>query len=284
MSDDSRPDPIDVETARRTIDDVDREVLQLLARRFAAVRSIAAAKRDDTGRPFLDAERERRILERWVAEARTLDLPVPLAREVLREVLRYSRRVQEPLIRGDATASAVEQPRVSIQGMGDCYSALAARRLMATRSVAEARILEFHTFSEAVDALVDRSVDYGRSRKAFGKPIIKREVWQHRFADRYTELEAARQLTYSAVDDYNRERYDNKSALSFDTVKKISMAKLYASEVADKVFDDCLQFHGGLGYMEESFIARAWRDQRLVRIGGGTSEVMRYAIAKLLGF
>ncbi len=132
---------------------------------------------------------------------------------------------------------------------------------------------------------LDRSVQYGRERYAFGKPLIKREVWQHRFVDMYTELEAARQLSYHAVDRYNTERYVNKAAqLSFETVKTISMSKLFVADVADKIADECLQFHGGMGYMEESFVARRWRDQRLLRIGGGTSEVMRYAIAKLLGF
>jgi citronellyl-CoA dehydrogenase len=130
---------------------------------------------------------------------------------------------------------------------------------------------------------LDRSVEYGRDRQAFGKPIIKREVWQHRFVDHYTEVEALRRLTYHAVTEYNEERYVKRQPISFETVKLISMAKLYAGEVADRVMDDCLQFHGGMGYMEETFIARAWRDQRLLRIGGGTSEVMRYAIAKILG-
>jgi citronellyl-CoA dehydrogenase len=131
---------------------------------------------------------------------------------------------------------------------------------------------------------LDRSVQYARDRVAFGKSILKREVWQHRLVDLYTELEAARQLTYNAVDCYNHERYEKNTQLSFETVKKISMAKLYVAELADKIMDDCLQLHGGMGYMEETFIARAWRDQRLLRIGGGTSEVMRYAIAKILGF
>lgn len=132
-------------------------------------------------------------------------------------------------------------------------------------------------------AALDRTVEYGRDRVAFGKPIIKREVWQHRFVDLYTELEAARQLSYHAVDRYNDERYVKSSMLSFETVKLVSMAKLLVGELGSKIMDDCLQFHGGMGYMEETFIARAWRDQRLIRIGGGTSEVMRYAIAKLMG-
>ena len=55
-------------------------------------------------------------------------------------------------------------------------------------------------------------------------------------------------------------------------------------EVADRVADECLQLHGGMGYMDETFISRVWRDQRLLRIGGGASEVMRYLIAKLMNF
>ena len=131
--------------------------------------------------------------------------------------------------------------------------------------------------------ILERSIQYGRDRTAFGKPIIKREVWQHKFVEMFTELEAARRLTYHAVDQYNHERYVSKQAqLSLETVKLVSMAKLYVADVADKVCDTCLQFHGGMGYMEETFIGRAWRDQRLLRIGGGTSEVMKYALAKLL--
>ncbi|MCA9664897.1 MAG: acyl-CoA dehydrogenase family protein [Myxococcales bacterium] len=132
---------------------------------------------------------------------------------------------------------------------------------------------------------LDRSVAYGRDRMAFGKPIIKREVWQHRFVDLYTLNEAARALSYDAVSDYNRERYElGREQLSFDVVRKISMAKLFVGDMADRVADECLQFHGGMGYMDECFISRVWRDQRLLRIGGGTSEVMKYLIAKTMGF
>ena len=55
-------------------------------------------------------------------------------------------------------------------------------------------------------------------------------------------------------------------------------------DVANEVMDSCLQFHGGMGYLEELWVARAWRDQRLFRIGGGTSEVMKYMIAKIMGW
>jgi citronellyl-CoA dehydrogenase len=134
-------------------------------------------------------------------------------------------------------------------------------------------------------AVLERTVQYARDRVAFGKPLIKREVWQHRLVDLFTQIEAARQLTYRAVDSYNDERYVRRTGqLSFETVKLVSMAKLYVADIADRVMDECMQLHGGMGYMEETFISRAWRDQRLLRIGGGASEVMRYAIAKILGF
>ena len=131
---------------------------------------------------------------------------------------------------------------------------------------------------------LDFSVEYGRTRTTFGKPIIKREVWQHKFVDHYTRVEAARAFVYKCVDHYNDERYVKKGPVSFDTVKLISMAKILAGDLTSEVLDDCLQFHGGWGYIEDFPIARAWRDQRLLRIGGGTSETMKYYLAKLMGF
>jgi len=130
---------------------------------------------------------------------------------------------------------------------------------------------------------LEHTINYGRERSAFGKPIIKREVWQHKFVDLYTRLEAARAFVYKCVDLYNDERYVKKGPLGFETVKLISMAKVLVGDVAHDVMDACLQFHGGWGYIEEYPIARAWRDQRLLRIGGGTTETMRYYIAKLMG-
>ena len=131
---------------------------------------------------------------------------------------------------------------------------------------------------------LDEGIAYGRERVAFGKPIIKREVWQHKIADLATKLEAAEALTYRAADAYNSERYVDKVDVSFETTKLISMAKVFVGDVTSEVVDSVLQFHGGWGYIEDFRIARTWRDQRLFRIGGGTSEAMRYYIAKLMGF
>ncbi len=130
---------------------------------------------------------------------------------------------------------------------------------------------------------LDEAVNYGRDRKAFGKPIIKREYWQHKFVDLYTKLEAGLALSYKAAEAYNEEKYVRKEAISFETVKLISMAKIFVGELSSEIMDQCLQFHGGAGYIEEYAVARAWRDQRLIRIGGGTTETMRYYVAKLMG-
>ena len=132
-------------------------------------------------------------------------------------------------------------------------------------------------------ALAD-AIAWGRDRVAFGKPLIKRDYWQHKFVDLHTKLEAAKALTDRCTDLYNQEHHIDKGPLSFETVKLISMAKVFVGDISSEIMDQCLQFHGGAGYMDEYRISRAWRDQRLIRIGGGTTETLRYYIAKLMGF
>jgi citronellyl-CoA dehydrogenase len=131
---------------------------------------------------------------------------------------------------------------------------------------------------------LDRTVQYGRERSAFGKPLIKREVWQHKFVDLYTRLEAAQALCYKAADAYNEDTHVKGGLPSLETGKLVSMIKLFAGDVVTEIMDTCLQFHGGMGYLEELWVARAYRDSRLLRIGGGTSEVMKYLLAKAMGF
>jgi citronellyl-CoA dehydrogenase len=126
-----------------------------------------------------------------------------------------------------------------------------------------------------MDRMVADALKYGTERSAFGKPIIKFQVWRHKFVEHLTAIEAARRLTYHAV-----ELFEAKE----NPVKEISMAKLFAGDLAQKVAYDCQQFYGGMGYIEETDIARAWRDIRLITIGGGTSEIMKEIISKLEGF
>ena len=131
---------------------------------------------------------------------------------------------------------------------------------------------------------LDRSVQFGRERVAFGKPLIKREYWQQKFVDLYTKYEAAKALTYNACAAYNEDKFVNEGMVSMETTRLTSMAKAYVGDVTAEVMDQCVQFHGGMGYLEELWVARAWRDARLFRIGGGATEVMRYTVAKIMGF
>jgi citronellyl-CoA dehydrogenase len=125
-----------------------------------------------------------------------------------------------------------------------------------------------------MERMVEDALRYGQERQAFGKPIGKFQVWKHKFVEHLSAIEAAKWLSYRACDLFNR----GESA-----VKEVSMAKLVAGDLAQQVAYDCMQFHGGMGYILETDIARAWRDIRLITIGGGTSEVMKEIISKMLG-
>ncbi|MCI0669745.1 MAG: acyl-CoA dehydrogenase family protein [Myxococcaceae bacterium] len=126
-----------------------------------------------------------------------------------------------------------------------------------------------------MERMVEEALRYGSEREAFGKPLVKFQVWRHRFVEHLTAIEAAKRLTYHAVDLFDRKE---------DPVKEVSMAKLFAGDLAQRVAYDCQQLFGGMGYIEETPIARMWRDVRLLTIGGGTSEVMKEIISKLSGF
>ncbi|MBL9037934.1 MAG: acyl-CoA dehydrogenase family protein [Archangium sp.] len=126
-----------------------------------------------------------------------------------------------------------------------------------------------------MERMVEDAVTYGTEREAFGRPIIKFQVWRHKFVEHLTAIEASKRLNYHAV-----ELFDAGEP----AVKEISMSKLFAGDLAQKVAYDCQQFYGGMGYIDETHIARAWRDVRLITIGGGTSEIMKEIISKLVGF
>jgi citronellyl-CoA dehydrogenase len=119
--------------------------------------------------------------------------------------------------------------------------------------------------------MFDEARNWGHQRKAFGQPLLGFQVWQHRFADSLTRIEAAEALTYHAIDLYVRGR---------PAQSEISMAKLFATETALDVARECSQFQGGLGYMEECLMARLHRDALALTIGAGTSEMMRGIIAR----
>jgi len=118
---------------------------------------------------------------------------------------------------------------------------------------------------------LDLAIQYGKERSAFGNPIGSYQVWRHKFAEHRTNLEAARWLVYRALDLANRGQ---------KAVREITMAKLYTSELAQRLSYDCMQIFGGFGYTTDYPISRYWRDLRLYTIGAGTSEIMKEIIAK----
>jgi alkylation response protein AidB-like acyl-CoA dehydrogenase len=120
----------------------------------------------------------------------------------------------------------------------------------------------------------EMTLQYARERHAFGRPIGSFQVTRHKFAEMATKLEAARQLTYTTAWRFANGEYP---------VREISQAKLYASRVACEVADECIQIHGGAGYMREYGVERVWRDLRLNRIGAGTDEIMLDVIGRSLG-
>ena len=120
----------------------------------------------------------------------------------------------------------------------------------------------------------DRTLQYAQEREAFGRQIGRFQVIRHKFAEMATKIEAARQVTYMTAWRFNNGEYP---------VREISMAKLYSSRVACEVADECIQIHGGAGYMKEYGIERVWRDMRLNRIGAGTDEIMLDVIGRSYG-
>ncbi|MEO0470233.1 MAG: acyl-CoA dehydrogenase family protein [Bacteroidota bacterium] len=125
----------------------------------------------------------------------------------------------------------------------------------------------------ACESALDYALDYMAQREAFGRPINKFQVLRHRVADMATEIEATKAFVYHLCRVHNDGGY---------AVKECSMAKLKATELSDKVMYQCLQFFGGYGFMEEYKIARMFRDSRVGTIGGGSSEIMREIIAKMV--
>jgi acyl-CoA dehydrogenase len=125
---------------------------------------------------------------------------------------------------------------------------------------------------EAAKAL-ELTLDYVKGRKAFGSPLWEKQAIRQRLAQRAAEIEAARALVYHAA---------SLDAQGRDCVKEVSMVKALCGELVNRVTYDCLQFHGGLGFIRDSAIERMARDARIHSIGGGATEVMLEEVAKRL--
>jgi acyl-CoA dehydrogenase len=122
--------------------------------------------------------------------------------------------------------------------------------------------------------LLQSAIEYSLDRTAFGRPIGNFQVIRHKVAEMSVKLETSRAITYNAL----RLFHEGK-----DCIQEVTMAKLVTQRGAVEVADECLQIHGGYGYMREYGIERGLRDARLGPIGGGTDEIMKEILGKQLG-
>lgn len=136
----------------------------------------------------------------------------------------------------------------------------------------ERLVLGAQAMGEAQKAL-DLTLEYVRTRKAFGAPLWEKQTIRQRIAQRQAEVAAARQLIYHTA---------WLDAQKIACVKEVSMVKALCGELVNRVLYDCQQFHGGFGYIRESAIERMARDARIQSVGGGATEVMLEEVAKRL--
>jgi acyl-CoA dehydrogenase len=120
----------------------------------------------------------------------------------------------------------------------------------------------------------DRTLEYALDRRAFGRPIGKFQAIRHKFGEMAMRIEACRALTYNTLRLFHEGR---------ECIREVTMAKLMTQRGLVEIADECLQIHGGYGYMREYGIERAVRDARLGPIGGGTDEIMKEILGKQMG-
>ncbi len=127
----------------------------------------------------------------------------------------------------------------------------------------------------AMHKALERTREYLAQRRVFGRPLLANDHVSYRLAELSAQLDLVRHYNYACADAYLRGE---------DTMRFATVAKLAVGRLSREIADTCLQFHGGVGYMEETWTARFYRDSRLVGIGGGADEVMLSLLARLDGF
>jgi citronellyl-CoA dehydrogenase len=127
---------------------------------------------------------------------------------------------------------------------------------------------------KAHEYIIAETIEYTRNRKAFGQSILDNQVVHFKLAEMQTEVELLRSLIYSAAE---------QLVAGEDVTKLATMAKLRAGRLGRELTDACLQFWGGMGFMNETPVSRAYRDSRLTSIGGGADEVMLMVLCKMMG-
>ena len=136
------------------------------------------------------------------------------------------------------------------------------------------RMWAAYTIVGACEMAIERIAEYLRQRHVFGKPLLANQHLQYTLAELNAEIDLLRSYNYSIAEAYQRGE---------DTTRQATIAKLTAGRLVRKVADTCLQYHGGMGYVEETWTARFFRDNRLSSIGGGADEVMLQVLARADG-
>jgi citronellyl-CoA dehydrogenase len=155
--------------------------------------------------------------------------------------------------------------RIGEEGLGFIYQ---------MQQFQEERLWAAASGTKGMELLIQETIDYTGKRQAFGQSILDNQYVHFSLAELMTEVEALRSLVYRATEEYLAGK---------DVTPLASMAKLKAGRLKRQVTDTCLQFWGGMGYMWESRVSRAYRDGRLSSIGGGADEIMLTIISKYMG-
>ena len=158
-----------------------------------------------------------------------------------------------------------QRNRIGEEGQGFVYQMLQFQ---------EERLFASAGGIKGMESLIQKTIEYTREREIFGAPVLDNQVVHFRMAELQTEVEALRALVYDAA-----EAYINGE----DVTMKASMSKLKVGRLQREVTDACLQYWGGMGFMWDNPVSRAYRDSRITSIGGGADEVMLSIICKLMG-
>jgi len=199
-------------------------------------------------------------------------LPLRDGNGKLRKGVTIERKLKKLGMRSSDTAQfhfedvrAPQRYRIGEEGAGFMYQMLQFQ---------EERLWAALSSLVGMDETIDQTIDYARERKAFGRSILDNQVVHFRLAELRTEVQALRSLSWDAV---------AKMIAGEDVTLLASMAKLKTGRLLREVADSCLQYWGGMGFMEETPVTRAFRDGRLASIGGGADEVMLSIICKYMG-
>jgi citronellyl-CoA dehydrogenase len=158
-----------------------------------------------------------------------------------------------------------KQNRIGEEGQGFTYQML---QFQQERLWGAAACLKAHEY------IIAETIEYTRSREAFGQSILDNQTVHFKLAEMQTEIELLRALTYRAAE---------ALIAGEDVTRLATMAKLKAGRLGRKLTDACLQFWGGMGFMNETPVSRAYRDSRLTSIAGGADEVMLTVLCKMMG-